>query len=227
MELENTSKVVKQRQTIYGFLKRIYESELPGEFLVQLRGKMQPLLVIAEQLPSVEEKEIVKGLVQFTESISSDALDRLETRLAADYARLFLSINKVPPHPSESTYREGALMQHYRDEVLETYWSFRVDKSKEYVEPEDHIAVELGFMMYLCQKTNHALEEKDVEEARKYLTAQKNFLEKHLTRWVPKLVKDVIVSAQTPFYKGIAVLTREYLELDLLAVIELFELLDE
>jgi len=217
MESEALSQIIQQRQLICAFLKGIYEKEPPKEFLAEMPKKMKPLLAIAEILSNAESKKAVKELIQFTDSIPSQDLDDLEVRLAADFARLFLSINKIPPHPSESVYREGTLMQYSRDEVLRTYWSFGVDKKKEFTEPEDHIAVELNFLMYLCQKASEALKKGDAKEARRYIQGQKDFLETHLVKWVPKLVEDILNTARTPFYKAIAVLTKEYIEMDLSA----------
>ncbi len=223
MQSEALSHLIQKRQTIYAFLKGVYEKELPKELLAGMPGKMRPLLTIAGALPNAETRKVVKELVQFTDAIPSQDLDDLQLRLAADYARLFLSISKVPPHPSESTYREGTTMQHSRDEVLKTYWSFGVDKKKEFTEPEDHIAVELNFLMYLCEKAIEALKDGDAREARRYIQGQKDFLEKHLVRWVPRLVTDIVNTAKTPFYKAIAVLTKEYIEMDLSATRDLLE----
>jgi len=223
MQADRLSQIIQKRQTIYAFLKRIYEKELPKEFLAELPGKMKPLLAITEVLPSAETRGAVKELVRFTDTIPSQDLDDVEVRLAADYARLFLSINEVPSHPSESVYRDGTMMQYSRDEVLKVYWSFGVDKKKEFTEPEDHIAVELSFLAYLCKKAIEALKKKNTKEARKYLQGQKEFLEVHLMKWVPRLVKDIIDTGQTPFYKAIAILTREYIEMDLSATEDLLK----
>lgn len=220
---DNLSSIIQKRQSIYAFLKRLYEKELPKEFLAEMPGKMKTLLGIAEVLPNAEAQKAVKELVRFTDTISSQNLAELEVKLAVDYARLFLSINKVPAHPSESVYRDGTMMQHSRDEVLKTYWSFGVDKKKEFTEPEDHIAVELGFLIYLCEKAIEALKNKDAEEAKRYLQGQKDFLEKRLIKWVPKLVKDILDTGQTPFYTSIAILTKEYIEMDLPATEELID----
>ena len=220
---KDISSTIRKRKTIYAFLKRIYEKELSREFLAEMPTKMKPLLAIAEMLSRSEAKKAVKELVQFTDKIDSHNLDDLQIQLAADYARLFLSINKIPPHPSESVYREGTMMQYYRDEVLKVYWSFGVDKRKEFTEPEDHIAVELSFMMYLCEKAIEALKKGNTKGFRKYIQGQNDFLEAHLVRWVPKLEKDVVDTAKTPLYRAIAVLTREYIDVDLSIVRELLE----
>ena len=223
MEFDDLLNIIQKRQIIYAFLKSVYEKELPKSLLAEMPQKMQPLLQVADLFPGSETKQAVKELVQFTENIPSKALDDLEVSLAADYARLFLSLDKVPAHPSESVYREGMMMQYSRDEVLKTYWSFEVDKKEEFAESEDHIAVELSFMVYLCGKTIEAIRNKDIKEARKYLQGQQDFLEEHLAKWIPKFMQDIFDTAQTPFYRGIAVLTRDYVEMDIAVTSDLLE----
>ncbi len=219
----NIVELIQKRQTIYSFLRELYAKEATKKLLAEMPGKMKPLLAIAEMLPGEEESKAVKEFVQFADGLSAADMAALETKLAADYARLFLSIHKVPPHPSESVYREGAMMQYARDEVLKTYWSFGVDKKKEFTEPEDHIAVELSFLSDLCQKASQSLKKGNTDEAKRYVQGQRDFLEGHLMKWMPKLVKDILSTAQTPFYRGIAVFTQGYLAADLSATEELLE----
>lgn len=214
---DNLIQLIRQRQNIYAFLKRVYEKELSREFLRAMPPKMKPLLTLAESLPNSKSQNAVRQLVKFTDAIPSQSLDELWTKLAADYARLFLSIHKTPPHPSESVYRDGVMMQFSRDEVLSTYWSFGIDKKTDFTEPEDHIAIELGFMMFLCEKAYQALKKGKTTEASKYIQSQQDFLEQHLLKWVPKLVDDIIAAGRTQFYKSIALLTKEFLEMDVFA----------
>lgn len=213
----NLIQLMRQRQTIYAFLKRVYEKELSREFLRAMPPKMKPLLALADSLPNSESQDAVRQLVKFTNAIPSQNIDELWTKLAADYARLFLSIHKTPAHPSESVYRDGVMMQFSRDEVLSTYWSFGIDKKTEFTEPEDHIAIELGFMMFLSEKAHQALQKGRTTEASKYIQSQQDFLEQHLLKWVPKLVDDIITAGRTQFYKSIALLTKEFLEMDVFA----------
>ncbi len=205
---------LQKRLTVYSFLKRIYEKELSETFIAGMPQKMKPLLALTDITSDLESKQAIEELIRFTDTLPSQDIKAVETMLAADYARLFLSINKVPPHPSESTYREGTPMQYYRDEVLRTYWQHGVDKVKEFTEPEDHIAIELSFMVYLCQKACDAIENGQFNESAIYIEEQINFLETHLIKWVPKLVEDILKTARTPFYKAAAALTREFLEAD-------------
>ena len=227
MKIDTISQLMQKQQTIYAFLQGIYEKELPKKLIDEMPKKMKPLLTVIETLSNSESRKAVKELIEFTDSIPSQDLDILETTLATDYARLFLSINKVPPHPSESTYREGVMMQHYRDEVLKTYWGFGVSAKKEFTEPEDHIATELSFMAFLCHKAKDALNSGDNKEAKRCIRAQKDFLEMHLAKWVPGLVRDILNNARTPFYKGIAALTKEFIEMNLSATDDILNQLKE
>lgn len=227
MKTTETLDLMQKRQSVYAFLQNVYEKEVSKDVIKRLPAAIKPLLKIADIFTSTETKRLINELVQFTDTIPSQDIDALHLKLAADYARLFLSTGNVPPHPSESVYLEGPMMQHSRDEVLKTYWSFGVSSKKGFTEPEDHIAVELSFIAYLCGKTVSALKDKHSEEARKYIEAQKDFLENHLIKWVPRLVKDILETAKTPFYKAIAALTRDYLELDLSAIKALLERTEE
>jgi putative dimethyl sulfoxide reductase chaperone len=211
MQFDGLSQVMQKQQAVYIFLQGIYEKELTKKFLNDVPKKMKLLLAVNEKFSNTESRKAIEELVKFTDSISSKNINDVLTALAVDYARLFLSINKVPPHPSESTYREGVMMQHHRDEVLQTYWSFGVTAKKEFTEPEDHIASELSFMAYLCDKAGEAFNNGNKKEAKKYVQAQKDFLELHLSKWVPALVKDIMDASRSPFYKGIAALTNEFI----------------
>jgi len=215
--VDNLSQLIQNQEKIYSFLQGIYEKEVNKKFLAEMPEKMKPLEAAAGMVSSKESKKVIEEYIKFCNSIPSQQMDTVETQLAADYARLFLSLNKVPAHPSESTYREGTMMMHHRDEVLELYWSFGITAGKEFTEPEDHIATELSFMAFLCQKTNQALQKGDIKKAKEYAEAQKKFLANHLIKWVPNLVKDVLQYSHTPFYKGIAVLTDEFLNISLSA----------
>jgi TorA maturation chaperone TorD len=215
MKIDNISRQMQQKETIYTFLQGIYEKEISSKVLAEMAAKMQPLKGIVGNFSNTETKTTVQEFLRFIDSIPAQDKSHLETVLAADYARLFLSLNKVPAHPSESTYREGTMMQHHRDEVLQTYWSFGVSAKKDFTEPEDHIATELSFMAFLCRQAGEALNRDDIQEAKRFTLAQKEFLETHILKWFPSLIRDILQLSTTPFYKGIAAFTGEFIEMDL------------
>ena len=166
-----------------------------------------------------------KQIADYASSLRTDDLEKTRVELSVEYAGLFLGVWRVPAHPSESAYfTDGQLvMQEPRDEVLKLYRMMGVDKTGQFKQPEDHIALELQFMAHLCEKTNTALKDEDFSEARKYLEAQRNFLYEHLGKWVPKLCADILKSARREFYKAIARITDGYIEMDKKLVEELLD----
>jgi TorA maturation chaperone TorD len=53
------------------------------------------------------------------------------------------------------------------------------------------------------------------------LKIQKDFIENHLAKWVPQLTKDIVEQAEVDFYKGIAMITGGFVEMEKSTVNEL------
>jgi anaerobic sulfite reductase subunit A len=202
------------RRLIYWFLSRICEKEVKGDFLKSLMSRDNPILKLDESL-DIPDEDIREGLnimKRYIENAIERDLKEVELELAVDYANIFLGVKKKPPHPSESVYKTGLLMQEPYDEVLYAYWDAGVTVVKEeFKEPADHVAVELQFMSYLCRKVQEALEKNDRENLLKYLKMQKDFMEKHLIQWIPQLAKDIQESGDTDFYKGFGKILGKYI----------------
>lgn len=84
-------------------------------------------------------------------------------------------------------------------EVREAYRSMGLAAARSN-EPDDHIGLELLFMALLIQR-----EAEGNVAARQ---ARQQFLAEHLSQWAPAFCADVAAHAQTPFYRGVALLTR-------------------
>lgn len=202
------------RCNIYAFLSRIYGKEVSVDFLKELSSGDSPIFQIGASEGLDEGFRKGFGLMSRYLSFGGRELNDVWLELAAEYASLFLGVKKKPAHPSESAYTSGGhyIYQEARDKVFKTYLSANVDKVKEFTEPEDHIAAELQFMEYLCQKTVEALKKDEVDEARKYLRNQGEFVDNHLAKWVPQFTQDILESAEVDFYKGVAYVTRTFIE---------------
>jgi TorA maturation chaperone TorD len=206
------------RRLVYAFLSRVYEKEMTIDLLKELSDGSNEVSRIGFS-EGFDEEKFRKGfemLGGYLRSAAGRDLNQVKLELAVEYANLFLGVKGKPLHPSESVYvnRDHVMYQESRDRVQNIYWNAGVDKKKEYTEPEDHIAVELQFMEYLCRKTVEALGKDEKAEAAKYLRIQKDFVEGHLAKWVPKLTKDVLESAEVDFYKGIAYITDAFIGMD-------------
>jgi len=223
--------VMNNRRAIYGFLSRMYEKEVTIDLLKEMVGGKSPILRVEglEEVPDGELREGLKKLSGYLKGLKGRDLEQARLELAVEYANLFLGVKGKVPHPSESAYRskDHLIMQEPMDEVLHAYWDAGVDKEKKFTEPADHIAVELQFMAYLCRRAAEALKKNKKDEARKYLKMQKDFLKNHLSLWVSPFVKDVLEAAEVDFYKGVAMITKRFVELDNSVIDDLLRAVEE
>ena len=166
-----------------------------------------------------EDPEASEGnriLNKYLRGLDHADLKKVESDLAAEFAGLFLNASRQSVHPFESVYtsEEKLLMQRARDEVLNEYRRAGLERIQEFREPEDHIALEFEFMSNLCNKTLDALQAHDRTAARESLEWQKRFFDEHLNVWIPHFCRDLARLAQSDFYRGIALLTAELLEME-------------
>ena len=141
--------------------------------------------------------------------------------LRVDYTRLFVGIKKVLAPLWESVYfnQDRMVFQEQTLQVRAWYRRFGLEPEKLYKEPDDHIGLELLFLVHLAKLGLQAVEENDQAGFEKYLQAQRDFLSEHLLRWGPAWAKLVRQHASTDFYRGLAHLVHG----TLLAVAELLE----
>lgn len=151
---------------------------------------------------------------EFIGNLKGADLEKAAADLAAEFANLFLNAGNHPVFPYESVYTspEGLLMQEARDEVLREYRQQGLVGSDKSNEPEDHLAIELEFMLFLGQKTIEALQIDDKEQGIACLQKQKEFLEQHLLAWCPRFCNDLALASESDFYRGIALLTGGFLD---------------
>jgi len=202
---------------MYTFLGRVFEKEITADFLEKIAEKTFAYLKIErlQEIPDEQLREGLKVLSRYLESLKNQDLKQAELELAVEYANLFLGVKGLPP-PSESAYKSGLLIERATEEVLQAYWrtGVRVKVKEEFREPADHIAVELHFAAHLCRKAAENLEKGRKNEAERYLEARRDFLDKHLLSWVPSLTRNIWKTAETDFYKGLALITERFLRLD-------------
>jgi len=197
--------MLRARENTYALLSRVYRSEVSTEFLNSL---------FAGLAACGEAGDEYSLLCEFAESAWSSDPRSIESQLAIEYAHLFLNAGDPPhvyPHESVYTSADRLLMQEARNQVLAAYRLEGLDRNVDFNEPEDHVAIELEFMAYLCHKTAQALESGDRSEARVLLAKQREFLEKHILVWVPCLCDDLEQIAWSDFYRAIARITRRHL----------------
>jgi anaerobic sulfite reductase subunit A len=195
------------RGNMYGLLARLYREEADEALLRRL---------LAMDTSADSTPEITAPLRELQASIAHPMV-AATTELALEYARIFLGAGgQDSAFPFESVYStpERLLMQEARDRVLEQYRQEGLDRATHFHEPEDHIALELEFMAYLCQQAALAFNNEHRPTATHYLAKQKSFLEQHLLRWVPEFCHDVTRLAQLDFYRAGARITVSFLRME-------------
>lgn len=210
----NKVTIMKNRASFYQFLSRLFEKEISGELLRQLVNEEYP-----EDISQSKMQEGYKGLAEFFKNVKVMNEEHLLDELSADYAKVFLAAGEVKgnaafPYESVYTSKSKLVMQEAWDEVRRVYADRGLElKSNLSDIKEDHIAMELQYMAYLCGQ--YGKEEEDL------LEEQQEFLQKHLLNWTEKFVADIQTYARTGFYKAIGNLLLGYLEMDESVITEL------
>ena len=137
--------------------------------------------------------------------------------LAVDYARVFLGAGSydrilAPPYESVFTSEERILMQDARDGAVTYYRRAGLDLPADNTTPEDHLGFELQFAAVLADRANEALDGDDAVSLVDAVSLARSFFVHHQQNWLPALCEAVDEFAETDFYRGVAQMTRGYVE---------------
>ncbi|WP_181884540.1 TorD/DmsD family molecular chaperone [Neobacillus piezotolerans] len=141
---------------------------------------------------------------------------------AREFSRLFIGPGTLPVPPWESFYRscEQMLFDDVMYGVREHYHREGLQFVRENNEPDDHLAVELEFMLHLIVK---GIQAKENEELFRNLEKQRGFLDVHLAQWIGAFGKRLAHSTDSKLYKGAALLAADFIASDLDFLNELVE----
>jgi len=207
---ELVASTAKRRAATYGLLSRLYRVEVDQQFLNELKAMRFPA-----KTGNALMDEGYRAISAFLGGMTAST----ELELRIDYVRAFIgegTDGKSAAYPFESVYTSAQRlrMQDARDEVLAIYRSEGLNRSVDWHDDEDHVALELEFMQYLCERLVEAVEQGDFERADSLLATQGGFLNAHLCNWVPLMTADMRTFARSGLYKGLATLTEGYLEVE-------------
>lgn len=216
--------LLEARIFAYDFLRRIFLEEPRKQFLKNLTEQM-----LVNAFPFQDEHKLIfEGTLKVEAYLKrQDILAQLEyERLHWDYTRLFIGPYELPAVPWESAYlnKDKLLFQEETRIVRLAYLKYAFLPKQYLHEADDHIGLELDFMYQLSTIAYEKVSRSDYTGFREVLTDQVNFLEQHLTQWVPAFTQSVISHADTEFYQGMAQILKGYLEIDLTALKELLSI---
>lgn len=108
-----------------------------------------------------------------------------------------------------TAYRDDMCSRDIYEDILRFYDHFGIKLREKERDYPDHLVAELEFMAFLVQKEADA--EKCGKDPNPYRLAQRDFLERHLNKWVYKLNERIQKRLKEPFYKGASAFMVEFL----------------
>ncbi|MFQ5925040.1 MAG: molecular chaperone [Dehalococcoidia bacterium] len=204
------SELARSRARIYRALAIGYARPADEQLLELFR----PWGILETELPQralpVMMKRGLRKLGAWLERRGSQPPEELLIALGVEFTRLFRGLNRFhsPPPPYESVYVDSGLVYGpSTDQVTQTYRRFRLKGQNN--EPPDHIALELDFMRFLCQR--EALAWQTEKGGQDLLKEEDAFLKEHLAGWVPALCQNIRRFDTSGFYDGLADVTEGWI----------------
>lgn len=188
-------------------------------------------------LVALRSSESLKTLAEFSEGakLIYTAIDESKggedvqviKELKEEYTRLFLGPNFLPAPLWESVYlgKEHIMFEEETLQVREAYEEFGLEFVRLNKEPEDHLVIELEFIMRLIEKSLGLHTNCEREELLTYLDGQIRFLNNHLLKWSPQFCELLLKATECRLYQGAAILLAEFLPCDLEVATNLREVL--
>lgn len=212
------------RLIAYDALRRTFFEEPSLGFLSRFQEEK-----LTDIFPFASESEHISKGINVVEHFAANndlSSDNIHNGLHWDYTRLFIGPYELPAPPWESAYLndDRLLFQEETLNVRRAYLKYSFLPKDFGHEADDHLGLELDFMFQLTQLAISKLEKENVAEYLQILHDQKSFLEEHLLKWVPALSEKVVESAHTEFYRGMALILKGFLYIDLNALQELLDI---
>ncbi|MCD8315974.1 MAG: molecular chaperone TorD family protein [Eggerthellaceae bacterium] len=140
--------------------------------------------------------------------------------LAIDYAHTFLaagttkSERRACPYESVFTSRDGLVMQDARDDVYRYMLNEHLEPDQSLHIPEDHLSFVFEFMASLTERYQKAVEEKNYSEAKRLISLENEFFDKHISSWIDRFCDSVEGCCRTNFYRGVSEMTRGFVQVE-------------
>jgi TorA maturation chaperone TorD len=157
------------------------------------------------------------ALAEPTQRLASVFAEHALQALLVDYTQLFLGPVQAPARPYGALWLEDSqqLMQASTQAVQALYEAGGFAVAGDFHELPDHIAAELEFCYALLFREAQAERNGVVADARAARALRLRLLDEHLGRWVPAFAAAVKSGARTDFYRALARLTADFVDIEL------------
>ncbi|WP_052353732.1 TorD/DmsD family molecular chaperone [Neobacillus jeddahensis] len=141
-----------------------------------------------------------------------------------EYHRLFVGPGYLAAPPWESFYRskDHLLFDDCMLQIRDQYHQFGLKFIKENNEPDDHLLLELEFMIHL---SDLCLQPSETDEILELISSQIHLHQEHLSIWIPNFCDRVIDHTKSQLYIGAAMLLKDFINYDLASLLEIREAL--
>lgn len=127
--------------------------------------------------------------------------------LLVDHARLFMGPNAPLARPYAASWLSDP---EARADLLALYASGGFEVAESFAELPDHVAAELEFLYLLLFSEARARGLGELSEAASLAAIRRQFLDRHLARWIGPFTEAVENAAHTDFHRNLAALTRSF-----------------
>ncbi|HSQ09756.1 MAG TPA: molecular chaperone TorD family protein [Burkholderiaceae bacterium] len=154
------------------------------------------------------------AVAQRLESAYAEA-DRQE--LLIDYVRLFHGPPRALAQPYASVWLSmttQTVMEDSTVAVMELYREAGFEIAEDFRDLPDHVSVELECLYALLFREAQAGRDGQTDKQLGAKALRRRLLKEHLAGWLAQFAESVIAQAQTPFYRTLAELTRDYIDFE-------------
>lgn len=210
--IDSIVELLRMREGVYRMFSSLYFTELTDEQIRFFAREGLPMLESLEG-PVGEGARMARGAIRRVTSATREDL-------AVDYAHTFLAAGSTKgeqracPYESVFTSRTGLMMQEERDAVYKCMLDEHLEPRVELHVPEDHLSFEFDFMADLCDRTVVALQQGNLEEAKRLCGVQRAFHREHQLNWIDAFCDAVQQCCRTDFYRGVASITCGFVHME-------------
>ena len=193
------------RKNFYEFLSEVYARGVPRKFIEDIKKG-------AFTVPRTRNNDIERGFREINSCVEkAESVEELMRDIEDEYVRLFLGPGKSKIMPYQSTYEGDPVYGETTLRIKKIYLQAGLRIPPESGISEDHLGSELQFIAHLCGIAMDLLEQG--KDAAPILRLQREFIEENMD-WVQRFCEDVQQTPAANFYRGLAMVTRGFLEED-------------
>jgi len=219
--------LLANRSYLYSMLQRIFGVQPDVELIRIITNEhTREGLQLLVQEDDHQFDSYFKLFDQCRKDMSVDPKDTIE-KLKGEYTYLLIGPNKLPAPPWESVYltKERLIFQESTLKVRRSYMKYNFLPSNYPHEADDHLALELDFMVHLAKLSQEYFENEKKEKLKSVLLDQKSFLNDHLLVWIGDFAEEIQQGKTQYFYPQMANLTNQVLKKDTFVLEELISLI--